>query len=61
MINALSLIVKHYIYVTRCAQKIPTVENCERYVKDMINLERNVAISKGKLEAHNIKWRDLNC
>ena len=59
IVDALTLFAKYYIYVTRCAGKMPKVEGFFNYCVNVQNIEKIIAMDKGKLDAHKNKWSNL--
>ncbi len=53
------LIVKQYIYSSRCLKIIPNFQNLKQKIIEYHNVEKYLAKSKGKLEKHNKKWKNL--
>ena len=58
-INMICLIVKQYIYSSRCLKIIPNFQNLKQKIIEYHNVEKYLAMSKGKLEKHNKKWKNL--
>ena len=54
--DTISLIVKHYLYATRCSQEKPSLSSAKNYIKNIKELEKYVAISKNKYPSHLKKW-----
>ena len=60
ILNVLSLIAKHYIYVSKCENKRPRIQGFKEYVKYYIKLEKEVAKMKDKQKVHEEKWKYIN-
>ena len=60
ILNTLSLLAKHYIYTSRCNGEKPNLERCFNYFKRYQLIEQEVAKNKGKIAAHEEKWRFIN-
>ncbi len=58
-INMICLIVKQYIYSSRCLKIIPNFKILKQKIVQYHNVEKYLAISKAKLEKHNKKWKNL--
>ena len=55
-INSLSLLMKNYIYITRCQENVPTIEAFKQFAIQSKKLEEIVAKSKKRLFVHERKW-----
>ena len=55
--NCTILIVKHYIYVTRCQMERISSKSCENYVIQYINTEEEIAKGRNKMHLHELKWK----
>ena len=55
-INTITLIVKQYLYSTRCLKELPNFHALKQKIIDIYNIEKYIAISMGKVEKHNNKW-----
>ena len=58
-INMICLIVKQYIYSSRCLKIIPNFQNLKQKIIEYHNVEKYLAKRIGKIEKHNKKWKDL--
>ncbi len=58
-VNMICLIVKQYIYSSRCLKAIPNFQNLKQKIIEYHNMEKYLAKSKGILEKHNKKWKNL--
>ncbi len=58
-VNMICLIVKQYIYSSRCLKIIPNFQNLKQKIIEYHNVEKYLAKRIGKLKTHNKKWRDL--
>ena len=56
--NAVVLIVKYYIYSSRCMKTRISKQSCENYIRNYINVEESIARSRNKLSQHKLKWSD---
>ena len=54
--NFVCLIVKHYIYTTRCKKVSLNFVSCKQYVWTIENYEKYIAIKSNKFEKHQNKW-----
>ena len=54
--NVIILIVKFYIYKTRCSSERVSMKSCENYIKHYRSIEEQIARNSGKLHLHNQKW-----
>ena len=57
-LNTVVLIVKFYIYSTRCEGKRVNVKSCKNYIKNYIQIEEQIAKSKNRLHLHETKWSE---
>ena len=60
MYNAVFVILKQYIYATRCRNKILNINEAVNVIKYNIQVEKYIAIKNDKLVFHNNKWGLLN-
>ena len=58
-INMICLIVKQYIYSSRCLKIIPNFQNLKQKIMEYHNVEKYLAKIIGKMEKHNKKWKYL--
>ena len=56
--NCIALIVKHYIYRTRCLDQRLSPKSCESYIDNYIAIEEDIAKTKNKLHVHEAKWQN---
>ena len=54
--NCIVLVTKYYIYSSKCQEHHLSVENCKQYIERYVAIEEEIARSKNKLTAHQIKW-----
>ena len=57
--NCIVLLVKYYIYVTRCNKTRISVKSCQNYLKMYKDVEEQIVKEQEKLHLHNLKWS--NC
>ena len=58
--NVIVLIIKFYIYKTRCAQKPISLQACKNYLNEYKDIEYQIACNKQKLTRHIAKWEHIN-
>ncbi len=56
-VNTITLIAKQYIYSSRCLKELPNVHVLKQKITNIYNIEKYIAISMGKIEKHNDKWK----
>lgn len=59
LLDKIILLVKYYIYVTKCKKLQLSFSGAVKYIKIFYNIERSIAICKGKLAKHDILWGEL--
>ena len=59
MLNTIYVIIKQYIYASRCLDKIPTIEGIIKKIEDTKFTEYQIALSRNRLTIHNAKWEQL--
>ena len=57
--NCIILIVKYYLYQSRCMNERISFESCINFINMYINAEEEIAKSKNKLAQHKKKWSNL--
>ena len=57
--NMLILIVKHYIFPTRCLKENICTTTMVNYMKKYKEIEGEIAKPKNKIIFHEIKWSDI--
>ena len=55
-VNTICLIIRDFIYVTRCKQEQLSLLNCMHKIVKYKKLEEIIAIRKSKLDKHMAKW-----
>ena len=58
-LNSIVLMVKYYVYRTRCLKERLSAKSCENYIRSYINVEEMIAKSKDKLDLHKNKWSEF--
>ena len=58
--NCIVLIVKRYVYVSRCMNDRLSFENCVNEIRHYKEIEYEIAQKKGKPCTHEIKWSDVS-
>ena len=58
--NTIDLIVKYFIFRTKCQGTRPDKVFCEKYIQNYIEIEECIAKQKNKMNLHKIKWSALN-
>ncbi len=56
-INTITLVVKQYLYSTRCLKELPNFYALKQKINNTYNIEKYIAISMGKIEKHNDKLK----
>ena len=59
IINFIIILMKYYIFIMKTKTKQIEFEKFKRYLYIKINLEKQIALTKGKLDVHNEKWRNF--
>ena len=54
--NCITLIVKNYIYVSRCLCHRLSITGCKNAIENYKMIEEQIAKEKNKLQIHKIKW-----
>ena len=57
MVNTCVLIMKRFIYVSKCYEKIPEFINFLRFLADNVKIEQLTAALKGRSKKHYRKWK----
>ena len=57
--NTVVLIVKYYIYCSKCMNKIPTVKGVQQKIVNHISLEHEIARKNNKIGHHDLKWSNV--
>ena len=57
--NCIALLIKFYIYRTRCMGQRLSLQSCKNYIEEFKNIEEEIARSKGKSQMHTIKWSNF--
>ena len=60
MINHVILSAKYFIYICKLQKTLPIIYHFKRYLKNEIELEKQIALNHNKIESHNLKWQQLN-
>jgi len=55
-INFVLLLMKYYIYTTKLSEKITSLLCFRNYLNKRINIEKQIALTKNKLEIFNNIW-----
>ena len=56
-INTITLIVKQYLYSTRCLKELPNFYVLKQKIIETYKIEKYIAVSMGKIKKHNDKWK----
>ena len=59
--NFVCLVVKHYIYRTRCFKEKPAIQALKAYVEEMRKIELYNAKQQGNVYYYNRKWWGIDC
>ena len=59
LINALILIMKRYIYVTKCKQERPNYVDFMVFIQRIIQIEYLTALQNDKVKKHVKKWSNF--
>ena len=59
MLNSVFLIVKQYVYASKCLQNKPCFAQCKSVIIRNIETEKGIAEKNGKIQYHNTKWQCL--
>ena len=57
--NCIVLIVKYYIYRSRCMWQKISIQACLNYIKEYYEIEYYIADCKNKLNTHSQKWSNV--
>ena len=57
--NLILLLMKFYIYKTRCANERIKKQSLENFIKTIHDIEQNIAKEKNKLQLHESKWNQI--
>ena len=55
--NYIITLAKYYIFQTKNNKEKPTFSHFKNKLKQKINIEKEIAKNRDKLEIHNMKWR----
>ena len=58
--NCIVLIMKYYIYRTRCLNEKLNVQVCKKFIKDFHDIEEYQAPLNDKLNLHITKWSHID-
>ena len=50
---------KYFIFINKCNKTIPDITNYKNYLYKQINVEKQIAINRDKLETHEQKWKNI--
>ena len=59
LLDFVILSTKYYIYKCFLGKCKPSLENLIREIKHLEAIEKDIAVRKGKIDAHNNKWKEL--
>ena len=54
--NYIILCAKYFIFVNKCRNTTPSLNYFKTYLNKQIDIEKQIAQEKDKLESHNMKW-----
>ena len=57
--NYIILCAKYFIFLNKCRNTIPSINNFTYYLYKQIDIEKQIAQENDKLESHDIKWSFL--
>ena len=57
--NYIILCAKYFIFLNKCRNTIPCINNFTYYLHKQIDIEKQIAQENDKLESHGIKWSFL--
>ena len=60
IVNFIVLICKQYLYKTRCFRSKPNVTELFDVIREIKNIEYNIASNQNKTNKFNIKWQNIN-
>ena len=58
-VNLIFLLAKQYIYYCRCTQNLLNMENFKKRVVETKDIEKKIAVKRGKIAYHNQKWKSF--
>ena len=50
---------KYFIFINKCNKTIPDITNYKHYLYKQINVEKQIAMNRDKLEIHEQKWNNI--
>ena len=50
------LCAKYFIFLNKCRNTTPSMKYFKTYLNKQIDIEKQIAQEKDKLESHNMKW-----
>ena len=56
LINFLVLVVKHYLFVSKCEKRLPCFDDVKNKIHSLQRMERYNANMSGNVQKHDIKW-----
>ena len=59
-VNSLIILMKYTIFRSRTEKKLPTKEKLRKIIAELIDEEKNLATTAGKLHLHLQKWECLH-
>ena len=59
VLNCIALLIKYYIYRTRCLNERLSVNQCRNYIERVKEIEHQIAIDKHKVSLHEKKWSEI--
>ena len=59
MRNYIILCAKYFIFLNKCHETIPDFNFFKNYLYKQIDIEKQIAQQRDKLESHNLKWSVL--
>ena len=57
--NYIIMCAKYFIFLNKCRNTIPSINFFKTYLYKQIDIEKQIAQEKDKLESHDIKWSFL--
>ena len=58
-LNKIFIIVKNFLYVSRCKAEVISYQGCFNYIKEIYYIEKSIAQLRGKITVHNRMWSSI--
>lgn len=60
LLNHLCILIKRYIYVSKCLEKQLDITGCVRLIKNCYIVEKNIAVANDNMKGFDCKWNKMH-